>query len=171
MDRLRRLRQRAEDGRALDMVDDGEISDEARAEGYVRPRGVDAEVKLETNAVIPCDTQDPCEHGPWNGLVEYPESVGCCSQFQILLILAAAFLQKGTNEGVVQFWGGGRGRGNDFHVVGLSKSCLEKRKWSSAKGPQGTTRGHSWRDAWNPVCLSAFVRRLHTERTFCTGRR
>ena len=53
IDRLGRTQQRVEDGRALDMAKDGEASYEARAQGYVRPRGVDAQVKEETNAVLP----------------------------------------------------------------------------------------------------------------------
>ena len=61
------------------MAKDGEASYEARAQGYVRPRGVDAQVKEETNAVLPCHTLDPRRHAPLNCLVEGPESAGCCS--------------------------------------------------------------------------------------------
>ena len=50
---------------------------EAHAHGCVRPRGVDAQVKEETNAVLPCHAPDPRRHAPLNGLVEGPKSAGC----------------------------------------------------------------------------------------------
>ena len=61
------------------MAEDGEASDKARAQGYVRPHGVDTQVKEETNAVLSCHAPDPRGHAPLNGFVEGSESAGCCS--------------------------------------------------------------------------------------------
>ena len=83
-----------------------------RAQRYVRPRGMDAQVKEETNAVLPCHAPDPRRHAPLNGLVEGPESAvlaafGLCRTWR-----RPQCLWRGTNA-----WPSPAPVGVDLHVV------------------------------------------------------